>query len=131
MKRREFIRQTGAGLGGIMMAMPAFGNPVHESVFMEMPITVQQKKQLADVALNTAKTAGANYADVRIGRYLNQFISTRENKVLSIADTESLVAASRTDVRRSAGARVHRLCRSRRQRGHRRISAEARAGFFT
>lgn len=47
------------------------------------------KKSLADVALNTAKSGGATYADVRIGRYLNQFISTRERRVQGITNTES------------------------------------------
>src|SRR5271154_5040170 len=47
------------------------------------------KKQLADIALNAAKSKGATYADVRIGRYRNQFIVTREDKVLNTVDTES------------------------------------------
>ena len=36
-----------------------------------------------------AKSKGATYADVRIGRYLNQFILTRENKVQAIINSES------------------------------------------
>lgn len=52
-------------------------------------IEVALKKELADVALNTAKARGATYADVRIGRYLNQFVATRENKVQGVANTES------------------------------------------
>jgi TldD protein len=47
------------------------------------------KKQLADIALNAARSKGATYADVRIGRYRNQFIITREDKVLNTVDTES------------------------------------------
>src|ERR1700754_3136962 len=47
------------------------------------------KKEMADVALNAATSNGATYADVRIGRYLNQFVITRENKVLNVANTES------------------------------------------
>lgn len=46
-------------------------------------------KRLADIALNEAKSGGASYADVRIGRYLNQFITTREDKVENIVSTES------------------------------------------
>ncbi len=52
-------------------------------------VDVKIKKELADVALNAAKSNGASYADVRIGRYLNQFVVTRENKVLNVANTES------------------------------------------
>jgi tyrosyl-tRNA synthetase len=47
------------------------------------------KKALADVALNAATKAGASYADVRIGRYLNQFITTRDLNVENVANTES------------------------------------------
>jgi TldD protein len=50
---------------------------------------VSQKKKLADVALNTTKGLGATYTDVRIGRYLNQFVTTREKKVQNIVNTES------------------------------------------
>jgi TldD protein len=56
---------------------------------------VGTKKQLADVALNAARSKGATYADVRIGRYLNQFVSTRENKVQGVANTESFGAGVR------------------------------------
>ena len=44
---------------------------------------------MADTALNAARSKGATYADVRIGRYRNQFIITREDKVLNTVDTES------------------------------------------
>jgi TldD protein len=53
------------------------------------PIATGDKKMLADVALNTARSHGATYADVRIGRYLNQFLITREDKVQNIVNTES------------------------------------------
>ena len=56
---------------------------------LDVPLDTAQKKQLADVALNTARAGGATYADVRIGRYLNQFINTRENRVQNIVSTES------------------------------------------
>jgi TldD protein len=52
-------------------------------------LDVAIKKRLADAALNAAKSAGASYADVRIGRYLNQFVVTREDKVQNIVNTES------------------------------------------
>src|SRR5688572_3215152 len=71
------------------MPFPMMGNPVSLQALLDVPLTVAQKKQLADTALNTARTGGATYADVRIGRYLNQFISTREARVQSITSTES------------------------------------------
>ncbi len=89
MKRRDFIQVAGLGLGGLVMPIPIFGHSVDPQVFLDAPMDVAQKKQLADVALNTAKTNGASYADVRIGRYLNQFITTREDKVQNIVNSES------------------------------------------
>jgi TldD protein len=44
---------------------------------------------MADVALNAARSKGASYADVRIGRYLNQFISAREKRVDNVVNAES------------------------------------------
>jgi TldD protein len=55
------------------------------------PWILKRKKQLADAALNTARSLGATYADVRIGRYLNQFLNTRENKVQN-REQQSLLA---------------------------------------
>src|SRR6185436_20381980 len=89
MKRRDFVQLTGLGLGSLMLPFSAMGNVIPEEALLEVPLTVAQKKQLADVALNTAKSGGATYADVRIGRYLNQFISTRENRVQNIVSAES------------------------------------------
>ena len=86
MDRREFLRLSGLGMG--MMAVPVMGRPT--ALFgATTPIPSGDKKALADVALNTAKMKGASYADVRIGRYLNQFIITREDKVQNIVNTES------------------------------------------
>ncbi len=47
------------------------------------------KKRLADDALNAARAAGATYCDVRIGRYLRQFVITREDKVQNVVNAES------------------------------------------
>ncbi len=47
------------------------------------------KKKMADVALNAARSKGATYTDVRIGRYLNQYLITREDKVQNVVNTES------------------------------------------
>jgi TldD protein len=89
MKRRDFVQLTGLGLSSLMLSYPTLGHAVPEEALLDIPLSVAQKKQLADVALNTAKSGGATYADVRIGRYLNQFLTTRENKVQNIVSTES------------------------------------------
>ncbi|NIG54199.1 TldD/PmbA family protein [Chitinophaga sp. Cy-1792] len=89
MKRKDFIQLSAMGLGALVLPKFAFGTPVDPSAFLNDGIDVRVKKELADVALNTAKSKGASYADVRIGRYLNQFITTRETRVQNIANTES------------------------------------------
>ncbi|HNP77160.1 MAG: TldD/PmbA family protein [Cyclobacteriaceae bacterium] len=89
MKRRDFIQTTGLGLGGLMLPLNLMGQSVPVEALLDQPLDTRQKKQLADVALNTARSGGATYADVRIGRYLNQFINTREAKVQNIVNLES------------------------------------------
>ncbi|MFB6457398.1 TldD/PmbA family protein [Chitinophaga sp. Hz27] len=89
MKRKDFIQLSAMGLGALVLPKFAFGTPVDPSAFLNDGIDVRVKKELADVALNTARSKGASYADVRIGRYLNQFITTRETRVQNIANTES------------------------------------------
>ncbi len=77
------------GLGALVLPDMSFGNPVDPSAFLNDGMAAGEKKQLADVALNTARSKGATYADVRIGRYLNQAIITRETRVQNIANSES------------------------------------------
>lgn len=80
---------TGVGVGAAMVqSMPLFGRSISVEDALT-PVDVQLKKKMADVALNAARAKGATYADVRIGRYLNQVISTREAQVQNIANIES------------------------------------------
>ncbi len=72
----------------MMPAIPVWGNEIHPEAALN-PVDAALKKRLADVALNAAKAKGASYTDVRIGRYLNQFVVTREDKVENIVNTES------------------------------------------
>jgi len=89
-KRKDFLKLSALGVGAL--AIPDFmlkGNPIDANQALFDGIDVSMKKQLSDVALTAAKAKGATYADVRIGRYLNQFIVTRENRVQNIVNTES------------------------------------------
>ncbi len=89
MKRRDFVQLAGLGLGSVLLPFPSWGNVISEEQLLEARLTPAQKKQLADVALNTAKSLGATYADVRIGRYLNQSVATREKRIQGIQSSES------------------------------------------
>ena len=81
---------AGMGLGSFVLpTLPFGGRMIDPSAALQEGIDVKAKKQLADVALNTARSKGATYADVRIGRYLNQFVITRETRIQNIANTES------------------------------------------
>ncbi len=90
MKRRDFIQLSGMGLGAMMgSTIPVLGNIVPVEHLLEPGADAATKKKMADVALNAAKAKGATYTDVRIGRYLQQFLFTRENKVQNIVNAES------------------------------------------
>lgn len=87
MQRRDFIKLTGVGVGGLVL--PMSGIAVSADQLLDKPMDVAYKKKLADIALNAAKAKGASYADARIGRYLNQFVTTQEKRVDNIVNTES------------------------------------------
>ncbi|OYU94052.1 MAG: TldD protein [Bacteroidetes bacterium B1(2017)] len=90
MKRRDFLQLSGLGIGAAMLPnIPVMGNNVSYEALLNGSMDVAIKKRLADAALNAAKSKGATYTDIRIGRYLNQFVVTREDKVQNIVNTES------------------------------------------
>ena len=85
MERRTFLNFSSLALGATLL--PFSRAIAAEELLSTMPVAA--KKALADVALNAATKAGASYCDVRIGRYLNQFIVTRDLNVENVANTES------------------------------------------
>lgn len=89
MKRRDFVQLAGLGAGALMVPGTIMGRSIPVEELLNPGLDVAQKKKLADVALNSAKSAGATYADARIGRYLNQYVFTREDKVQNVVNTES------------------------------------------
>ncbi|SDL54501.1 TldD protein [Catalinimonas alkaloidigena] len=95
MNRRDFTRLAGFGAGAAFVPWPVMGQSVAPEALLEPLLDVTQKKALADVVLNQAKGMGASYADCRIGRYLNQFVITREDKVQNVVNTESFGAGIR------------------------------------
>lgn len=89
MKRKDFLFLSGIGTGAMLLPdFSAFATPIDPLQALDK-IDVKIKKELADVALNAARSKGATYTDVRIGRYLNQFVSTRDKRVQGVANTES------------------------------------------
>ncbi len=86
MERRTFLKIGGGAMG--TMLVPVFGNAIAADELAN-PVAMMHRKALADAGLNAATKAGASYCDVRIGRYLNQFITTRDARVENIVNTES------------------------------------------
>jgi TldD protein len=86
-ERRTFLKIS-SGAAGVML-VPVFGNAIAAEELVA-PMATAFKKSLADAALNAATKAGASYCDVRIGRYLNQAITTRDLLVQNIVNTESV-----------------------------------------
>ena len=92
MDRRDFLAASGATFGGLLI--PGFGNAIAAEALLTR-MDPARKKVLADIALEAATAAGASYCDVRIGRYLRQFVITRETRVQNVVNTESIGAGVR------------------------------------
>ena len=90
MRRRHFLEVGGLAAGGLLL--PA-GTRFWNGSLTRIPTA--DKRALADAGLAAARGAGASYADVRIGRYLNQSIGTREQRVQGIQNSESYGAGIR------------------------------------
>ena len=85
--RREFLQlSSAAALGLAAYRLPPqyrIGAPTSP------PLTDPTFKELAMRALDAAKSAGAEYADVRISQNRNQAIQAREHRVQSLSDSET------------------------------------------
>ncbi|MGE8237866.1 MAG: TldD/PmbA family protein [Stenotrophomonas indicatrix] len=85
MQRREFLAFSGLGLAGLVL-------PHSRLIAAEQllaPVDPAKRRHLAEVALAAARSAKASYCDVRIGRYLNQSVITREHQVGNVTNRES------------------------------------------
>ena len=90
MDRRKFIQMTGMGLGAFAAtSIPIIGQATTAELMAENTVDIATKKKFADIALNAARSKGATYTDVRIGRYLQQYLFTRETRVQNIVNAES------------------------------------------
>jgi TldD protein len=92
--RRDFLKQGGIAVGAI--AAGAALSKVQAMPFIQTqpmpatPVMDAATRELMMDALNSAKLAGADYADVRIGRYRANFVQTREHQIVNVADTDSM-----------------------------------------
>jgi len=90
MRRRDFIK--GSLAAGALAACHSGKGPGPAAPGARSPrasrFSDPSLVELADVALEAARAAGASYADIRIADYRRQQISTREARVLAIRDAE-------------------------------------------
>lgn len=84
MRRRDFVKLSAAS--GAILVLP--GGLLRAAAPSFDP-TDGDLQSLADAALTTARMKGASYADIRINRYRNQAVSTREDRVQNVSDNES------------------------------------------
>lgn len=77
--RRDFIKTAGLTLGAV--TLPSWIYQAEAETLFQVEVN---KNKLADVALSTAKSLGASYADIRINRYRLESISTREKQVQNV-----------------------------------------------
>ncbi len=89
MKRREFVRYSAAAAAGL-------GFTGHSKLLYGAlaPTTLgrgidQDRDALGAAALNAARSAGAEYADIRISTNRRQFVATREAIVAGVQDSET------------------------------------------
>ncbi|MBA2706607.1 MAG: TldD/PmbA family protein [Gemmatimonadaceae bacterium] len=95
--RRDFLKQGGMAAAAVAAAgvlNPAYAMSSAPAGALEMP-PAETVKELMAAALSAARSAGATYSDVRIGRYRNSFVFTREQQIVNTADTDSIGAGVR------------------------------------
>ena len=91
--RRKFVSTAGAAvaltaIGSRAQALGTAGTAPEIFVRSGQPQSTNYK-ELVMVGVSAAKDAGAQYADIRIGRYRTQGIQTRERRVQGLSDNET------------------------------------------
>jgi TldD protein len=128
--RREFITQAAGASAAIGLAgcAPATVPPPAPAPSPAAATGDPTFKDLAMLALDAAKSAGASYADIRISRNRNQAIFTREQRVQNLVDNETFGFGVRVLVGGAWGFAASRdLAREEVTRVARQAVAQARA----
>jgi TldD protein len=96
--RRDFLKQTGMAAAAIAASNTFSPTKAFGGLAKARPIEMPQDdvvRRLMMTAINTAKSAGASYSDVRIGRYRNSIVFTREQQIVQTADVDNIGAGVR------------------------------------
>src|SRR5262245_50378071 len=79
--RRDFLKST-----GVLSAGATLSNwPPTQAATLPVP----DKAGLAEISIALAKKLGATYSDIRVNRYQEQSIVTREERVLNVSQSQS------------------------------------------
>ncbi len=87
--RREFIRSSSAALATLGVATSR-GDARVSPPGIPLPQQDPSIRDLQQVALDAARGAGASYADVRVSRTRAQSVSTREDRVTNLSDSDTM-----------------------------------------
>ncbi len=97
LSRRDFVKSASAAAALSAIGSRADALPATPTIFVpEYAPGAADYHDLAMRALDAAKSAGAEYADVRIAAYRSQSVQTRERRVQGLADTETAGIGVRT-----------------------------------
>jgi len=80
--RRNFLKTAGAACGAALWSPSVIELEAAEAAGID-------KIKLSEIAISRAKKLGATYADIRINRYRNETITTREQQVQNVSRTQS------------------------------------------
>jgi TldD protein len=80
LSRHEFIKTGAVFSAGV--GLHAWAGPGEKAAAPDKP-------ELAAIAVSLARKLGASYADIRINRYINEWISTREDRLLTVSLEQS------------------------------------------
>jgi TldD protein len=96
--RRDFVKSASAAAALAAIGSHADALAATPDIFSRTnPIlNAEDFKALAMRAVEAAKAAGAQYADVRIARYRSQAVQTRERRVQGLSDNETAGIGVRT-----------------------------------
>ncbi|MGH9944772.1 MAG: TldD/PmbA family protein [Pyrinomonadaceae bacterium] len=84
--RRDFLQTAGLAFAAGALGLPSWAFATESAITAYDEV---DKHGLADIALATAKRAGASYADIRINRYRFESVNTRERQVQNVARSQS------------------------------------------
>ncbi len=88
--RREFVKLTGAAGAALMVGVGSSGcRPGDPPISGSGPAPDPAERELALLALDAARSAGASYVDVRVSRHWNESISTREQQITNVSKSDS------------------------------------------